>query len=287
VEFKSWQGEIKATNSGNGGFSGYASVFGVRDDGGDVVEPGAFADAIENFLHHGFISDGHNWESVSSGAIGTIVDAKEDERGLWIQTEYHSTPMAQAARTIAQERMARGKSVGLSIGYGIAPGGADFSEDGTRHLLKLKLYEVSQVNVPMLRQAGLTGVKGYGLPFEEHSDGVRVAIAEWLERVKSGSDVRLKAGRPISEARRERMAGVKEQLAAAVSEIEALLMETEPKTHEEAPEQPEQNQAEEIQTEEAQPVEVVKALDPLLVEVRARFLALDSWHRAVEAGATH
>jgi phage head maturation protease len=80
--------------------------------------------------------------------------------GLWIQTEYHSTEAAQSARTIAQERMARGKSVALSIGYGIEPGGAEFSDDGTRHLLKLKLFEVSQVNVPMLRQAGLTGRQG-------------------------------------------------------------------------------------------------------------------------------
>lgn len=265
--YKTWAGELKATNSGNGGFSGYGSVFGVRDDGGDVVEPGAFAGTIADFLHHGFISDGHNWDSVSAGAIGTIVDAKEDERGLWIQTEYHSTAAAQAARTIAQERMARGKSVGLSIGYGIEPGGADFSEDGTRHLLKLKLYEVSQVNVPMLRQAGLTGVKGFGIPFDDHSENVRVAIQEWLERARSGLDVRLKEGRPISEARRGRMSAVKESLLAGVSEIEALLLETEPKAKEDPPEQP--------------VIETAKTLDPKLAELHARFLALAAKHPVI------
>jgi HK97 family phage prohead protease len=269
--YKSWQGELKATSTGSGGFSGYASVFGIRDDGGDIVQPGAFAGSIEDFLHHGFISDGHNWESVSSGAIGTIVDAKEDERGLWIQTEYHSTEAAQSARTIAQERMARGKSVALSIGYGIEPGGAEFSDDGTRHLLKLKLFEVSQVNVPMLRQAGLTGVKGFGIPFDDHSEQVRVALSEWLERARSGSDVRLKEGRPISEARRGRMATVKESLLAGVAEIEALLTETEPKAKEDAAPEP--------------VVATAKSINPELAEAHARFLALDAWASAFD-GAT-
>jgi HK97 family phage prohead protease len=226
--YKSWQGELKATSSGNGGFSGYASMFAIRDDGGDIVQPGAFKGTLEDFLHNGFISDGHNWDSVSSGAIGTIVDAKEDERGLWIETEYHSTDVAQAARTIAQERLARGKSVGLSIGYGIEPGGAEFSDDGTRHLLKLKLFEVSQVNVPMLRQAGMAGVKGFGMPFEDHSEQVRVALAEWLERAKSGLDIRTKEGRAISSARRERMAGVRDALRSHADEIDGLLLETAP-----------------------------------------------------------
>lgn len=270
MQYKSWAGELKAVSEGNGGFVGYGSVFGVRDDGGDVVQPGAFTDSIPDFLHHGFIADGHNWDSVSSGAIGTIVDAKEDSTGLWIRTEYHSTPIAQAARTIAQERMARGKSVGLSIGYGVEPGGMDVGQDGTRYLLKLKLYEVSQVNVPMLRSAGLTGVKGFGLPFDVHSDNVRVAVVEWLERAKSGLDVRLKEGRPISEARRMRMAAVKDSLLAGVADIEALLNETEPREKEAPLEQSET---------------VAKAADATLAAIRARFLELDARHRAFD-GAT-
>jgi HK97 family phage prohead protease len=230
LEYKSWAGEIKTVAGGNGGFEGYASLFGVKDNGGDVVEPGAFAEAIPDFVVHGFIADGHNWSSVSSGAIGTIVDAKEDERGLFVRTEYHSTPAAQVARSIAQERMARGKSVGLSIGFGISADGFDVDSDGIRHLRKIKpLFEVSQVNVPMLRPAGLTAIKGFGIPFDDHSDNVRVAVAEWLERARSGSDVRLKEGRPISEARRVRMAAVRDSLHLGVSEIDALLKETEPR----------------------------------------------------------
>ena len=261
MEFKTWQGEIKAVSDGNGGFEGYASLFGIRDEGGDVVEAGAFTDTIPQFVLNGFISDGHNWESVGDGAIGTVVDAKEDARGLFIKTEYHSTPAAQAARVVAQERIARGKSVGLSIGYAVAPGGAMAGEDGTRRLSRLDLFEVGQVNVPMLRQAGITAVKGFGIPFEDHSDNVRVAVEEWLERARSGSDVRLKEGRPISEARRIRMAATKVSLAQAVAEIEALLLETEPRTKED------------------EPPKALSALDELVRAEFARFQAQQSLYQ--------
>lgn len=263
-EYKAFA-EFKLLDDNTGGFEGYASVFGVRDDGGDVVEPGAFKDALGAFLIDGFISLGHDWDGL---AIGTVAEAQEDARGLFIRTEYHSTTLAQEARRVAQERMARGKTIGLSIGYEVKPGGAEFANDGTRHLLKLGLFEVAQVNVPMLRPAGLTGVKGFGIPFEDHSERVRVAVQEWLERARSGSDVRLKEGRAMSEARRTRIAAVKESLIAGASEIDALLLETEPRAKEE-------------------PIveDPVKAVDPNLAAIRARFLALDTRYRAFD-GAT-
>jgi hypothetical protein len=57
---------------------------------------------------------------------------------------------------------------------------------------------------------------------------VRVALAEWLERAKSGLDIRTKEGRAISSARRERMAGVRDALRSHADEIDGLLLETAP-----------------------------------------------------------
>lgn len=260
LEYKTWAGELKAITTGNGGFEGYGSLLGIRDEGGDIVDPGAYLRTLEYFKHHGFIADGHNWNSVSMGAIGTVVDAIEDSQGLFIRTEYHSTPHAQAARTVALERLARGKSVGLSIGYGVAPDGFYYGDDGARHLTDVKVYEVSQVNVPMLREAGLTAVKGFGLSFEDHSDNVRVAVTEWLERARSGLDVRLKDGRKITEARRQRMAVVKDSLLANAAEVDALLLETEPKAKEPAADD--------------QP----KTISADLAALKARFLELAAMH---------
>src|SRR4051812_43516759 len=161
-EYKAWHGELKAVTSGPGGFEGYASLFGVLDSGGDIVRAGAVKKTLETFVKDGFIADGHNWGSVAEGAIGAIVGAHQDARGLFIRTEYHTTQRAQDSRKIALERMARGKSVGLSIGYGIRPGGADVDAAGIRYLLDLDLFEVSHVNVPMLRPAGMTAAKSRG-----------------------------------------------------------------------------------------------------------------------------
>lgn len=249
--------EFKLTGDGAGGFEGYASLFGVRDDGGDIVEAGAFRDTLDRFVNDGFISLGHDWDGL---AIGTIASAKEDAKGLFIRAEYHSTQIAQDARTVAQERMAKGKSVGLSIGYEVMPGGAEPAQDGSRHLLKLGLFEVAQVNVPMLRPAGLTGVKGYGLPFEDHSENVRVAVRELVERIASGSDARFKEGRAMSEARRTRIAAVKDSLLVGAAEIDALLKETEPRKEEEP--------------KAVQPVAGVP--DARLKVLHERFLALDA-----------
>jgi HK97 family phage prohead protease len=264
-EYKAFA-EVKFTGDSHGGFEGYGSLFGVLDSGGDIVEKGAFAEDLGEFVKDGFISLGHNWEGL---AIGTVKEAYEDSSGLYLRTEYHSTQLAQDARRVAQERLDRGKSVGLSIGYGVKPGGMK-SGDDARHLTNLHLFEVAQVNVPMLRPAGLTGIKSLVLPFEEHSDNVRVAIDEWLERVRSGSDVRLKAGRAISEARRSRIAAVREALRSYADEIDALLSETEPR-------------ADEPIVEEA-PVEKaveIPPTDPALQALRDEFLTLYAMHKQI------
>lgn len=229
--------EVKFSDfgSGPGEFSGYASVAGVLDSGGDIVEKGAFKAGLDEFLTHGFIGLGHDWDGLP---IGTVSEAYEDDHGLFLRGEYHSTPEAQAARQVAMERLSRGKSVGLSIGFKINAEGKSLDEDGHRRLTNLKLYEVSHVNVPMLRPAGMTGVKdikGHGLPFEEHSEHVRVAVQEWMERALSGSDVRLKEGRAISTSRMESMAKMRDALHGHANEIQAMLTEVAPKPKAEEP----------------------------------------------------
>lgn len=163
---KSWH-DFKAVSDGNGGFEGYASLFGIRDEGGDIVEAGAFAETLPEFIQRGFIPVGHEWGGLP---VGYVTDAHEDERGLYIKIAYHSTKEAQDARAVAQERMAAGKFVGLSIGYMVAPGGAVMKADG-RHITKVDLYEVSQVNAPMLKPAGLTAVKSAHVETKSAADG--------------------------------------------------------------------------------------------------------------------
>jgi HK97 family phage prohead protease len=137
---------------GFGSFAGYASLFGVKDSQGDIVVSGAYADTIPQFIERGFIAWSHDW----ADPVATIRDAKEDERGLYIVADFHSDAQSQMARTRTAERLARGKFMGLSIGYQ-----TDDSEAtaDARFLKKLTLFETSLVTVPALAPAGVTSAK--------------------------------------------------------------------------------------------------------------------------------
>lgn len=102
-------------DSGSGTLEGYAAVFGEIDESGDLILPGAFTDTIDEYLSSGFTAHSHDWSV--NGVIGYPVTAKEDNYGFYVESKFHSTPDAQLVRTKAQERMAAGKQVGLSIGY--------------------------------------------------------------------------------------------------------------------------------------------------------------------------
>lgn len=228
-------GDAKVAGGGTGSVEGLASTFGNVDSYGDTVERGAYAETIPTFLVNGFVAWGHDWHA----PIATPTSAVENERGLYLTAEFHSDPEAQRARTITQERLARGKSMGLSIGYEAlewefrkveTPIRGQYGEftDKVRVLKKIKLFEISLVTVPADDAARVTGAKGHGRSFEDHTEAVRVALAEWIARVKSGSDIREKVGRPISEARRVRMAAVSEQVRGCADEIDAMLEETMP-----------------------------------------------------------
>lgn len=136
--------------------TGYGAVFGNVDDGGDVIRPGFFAPVLDDFLRDGFMSWSHDWTT----PVAWPTKATEDGRGLDLAWQYHTTPAAQVARTITAERLAAGKSMGLSIGYEVDE--EVRQKDGTRLLIRAKrLFEVGFALVPMNRLAGVTATKSY------------------------------------------------------------------------------------------------------------------------------
>lgn len=155
TEYKAFA-ECKALESDAGGFEGYASLFGVRDAIGDVFKPGAFSRALKRFVGEGWIALNHDWQALP---IGTIAEAHEDDKGLFVRGAYHSTPEAQAARRVAAERHERGKPMGLSVAFTLAEGGAERTSWGRNLTSVDQLHEVSHVNMPMLRPARISGVK--------------------------------------------------------------------------------------------------------------------------------
>lgn len=145
----------KASIDDAGTFSGYGAKFNNLDDGGDIIVPGFFADVLDDFLREGFISWGHDW--LVPCAMPT--SASEDSYGLAIAGRFHSDPESQRYRTIAAERLANGQTMGLSIGYETAPGGARQTAQGRMLTRASRLFEIGFVMVPMNRDAGAMDVK--------------------------------------------------------------------------------------------------------------------------------
>lgn len=196
LEYKNCFGaEFKLSEEGAGSFAGYGSVYGNKDRDEEVIDPEAVVN-LESFLKDGFGAVGHNWGALP---IATIDAAKQDGQGLHISAGYHSTQDAQDARTVVRERLERGKSVGLSIGFKTLK---DDRKDGIRHLQQIELYEVSIVTRPANPLAGVSVAKGFlgdGMPFRDRSRALVAASREHLECIIRRREMREKDGRKLSE----------------------------------------------------------------------------------------
>ncbi len=211
-----------AVDPGTGEFFGHGAAFNNVDEGKDIIEPGFFAPVLEEFKREGFIAWGHDWQT----PVAMPSQAYEDERGLALGAKFHSDATSQRARTIAQERLANGMSMGLSIGYEIAKGGAKQRDDGVRLLSKAsRLFEVSLVMVPMNREATVASVKDAGITASEQFDLLERQLAATISRANELARPR-KEGRVLSSNNRTRLEQLLEQLAVARTDIEDLLAST-------------------------------------------------------------
>lgn len=105
--------------------AGNPAVMGNLDAYNDVIFPGAFTSVLSDFLKNGVILADH------TGGVDDLIGypTKVEERGsnLYSEFEFHSTTKAQDVRTITRERLAAGKSMGLSIGFRVdSKGYAEF-----------------------------------------------------------------------------------------------------------------------------------------------------------------
>jgi HK97 family phage prohead protease len=136
--------------SETGTFSGYASVFGNVDEGGDVVERGAFKDMA-------LTSDGQVRVLYQHNMRQPIGKARvsQDDHGL--KFDGHLILGISTARD-AYEAMKGGILDGMSIGYDVK-GAVRNEATGVRHLKDLKLWEISPVTFGMNQLAGIDNVK--------------------------------------------------------------------------------------------------------------------------------
>ncbi len=231
VEYKTFYPELKISDRADaddpGEVSGYASTFNNFDSVGERVVKGAFTNSLPEFLSSGFVAWNHDWQAAP---IATPIEAYEDDHGLFVKAQFHSTPEAQSIRKIIKERFERGKKVASSIGYQVL---ADEATNEGRLLKDVRLYEWSLVNQPANTQATMLGSK-HGLvpaamPLADYSDAVLTMVKEFDRRVSEIRDMRAKQGRVLSSANRTRISSLLEALTAVGDDLKTLLAETEPK----------------------------------------------------------
>lgn len=115
---RQFQARTIASDGSTGGLSGMGLAYGQLDSYGTVFAPGcADADCLERFVRTGCLLSGHEWDDKP---MGIITAAANDGSGITVDATFHSTEDAQELRTVIQERMDAGKTVGMSIGFRIS-----------------------------------------------------------------------------------------------------------------------------------------------------------------------
>ena len=148
--------EVKSLEA-DGSFSGYASVFDVVDNYGDVVKKGAFLESLGEWASKGKLPP-VLWQHSTREPIGPFTKMVEDDKGLYVEGRLliEDDPLAKRAYA----HLKAGTISGLSIGYTVPSGGGYWDEKaGVYRLEKIKLYEVSLVTFPANEAAEVEGVK--------------------------------------------------------------------------------------------------------------------------------
>lgn len=187
-EHKAYPIAITAIDAAAGVVEAIVNVFGVLDDGGDIIAPGAFAKAIADRPDRVHVLDNHQIDSVLR-VIGVTLAVREVSRaelppevlarfpaaagGLWTRTRYLlDTPEGEGVF----RRIAAGAVAEYSIGFDVLASRYEQVADGdrvvnARVITEARLWEYSPVIWGMNPATGTVGVKTAPSPAPTQSGG--------------------------------------------------------------------------------------------------------------------
>ncbi len=157
--------EVKKLTA-KGEFTGLASTYGNLDLTGDICQPGCFTRSLANNRSRPLL-----WQH---GPPCGLVTLEDSPTGL-VATGQLSMGV-QLAKD-AYEFLKDGVVRGLSIGFQTV---REEYVKGVRHLLEVKLYEVSLVTFPANEQATISGVKAAQ---QQQEDAIRTALRDFRSAV--------------------------------------------------------------------------------------------------------
>jgi HK97 family phage prohead protease len=179
--------QVKAL-SGEGVFTGYASVFNEVDSQNEIVAPGAFARSLRKWQQQNR-TPAMLWMHDPTQPIGLWTSVQEDTNGLAVEGRL-------ALRTQkggeAYELLKMGALTGLSIGYRVVASRVDAAHKA-RVLTDVDLFEVSLVTFPANEAARVGEVKTPPGKWKKKNCLITGRPGRSVSTVSSISRIRLKA----------------------------------------------------------------------------------------------
>lgn len=231
------------TSGGEGSIEGMAAATGNLDRHRDVLAPGCFAGCVEKFASEGLLMQFHRWDQQ---AIGTVTAASEVPGGLAFRGEFFDDDESQRVRKYCATLQARGRKVGVSIGFAVDEASVSYHRTGAE-LAKAaqkdgiavdseiasfrggcvlvrkvtEVYEASIVTVPANSLAFADTVKQFlggdgayaGLTLDAHLATALSAVQGALARVEAVKAARDAEGRALSLARLDELDEIARTLA--------------------------------------------------------------------------
>lgn len=230
-----------------------ASACGVLLRNGAVILPGAFpAKVLRDSIKTGWVDVSHEWDGEPIGFFDKVY---MDGDNLMIEATFHGHDDAQMQREIIMERLANGKEVAVSIGYGVDYDKVRHFDNGkelwdwcegegydmSRFDKAIKkesrwcwvipsvteLNEVSICNIGMNPNAKILEVNGS--ESDQNDDlGERMTLADALdsalaavERAKQVHAMRAKDGRTINADRVSQLSAIQAEVSGLLAQITA------------------------------------------------------------------
>jgi len=155
-----------------GMFEGYASIFGNKDLGNDVIEKGAF---MRSLRRKGAKKIKMLYQHDTKEPIGVFDKVMEDQNGLYVKGRL---AMGTQKGKEVYELMKMGAIDGLSVGYRVDSKGHHYDDKRKYRVLKeVDLMEISAVTFPMNPRARIQAVK---------SD---MTVREWEHKLREVGDL--------------------------------------------------------------------------------------------------
>jgi hypothetical protein len=195
----------------------------------EVVFPGAFAEAIPRFMREGTILRDHEWDELPI-AYPTLLE--ERGRDLYAEAMYHDYPEAQAARTVAKDRLAQNLMVGLSIGFFLESdsykwfvSGAAMLEFAKANGYDMKLFDSKQIKAVDGWVCAVTRIRQL-VEYSQCSVLQANDMAEMMEVHSSDTDAEERQRSDDAEAKRLRDAELISSRESRARDLRARTLET-------------------------------------------------------------